>query len=181
MGKYVALLRGINVGGNNIIKMADLKACFEASGFEHVTTFIQSGNVVFEAYEPNRTKLTQKIESILAKTFSYKARIVLCSHTDLQKIIAAAPPGFGANPSMYRSYVLFLKEPLTAAMALPQIPLRDGVDTAWAGPGVLFHQRLEAKATQSYLNKLVAMPIYQDMTIRNWNTTTKLLAILEKM
>ena len=51
MGRYVALLRGINVGGKNLIKMADLKACFEEHGFERVVTYIQSGNVLFESGE----------------------------------------------------------------------------------------------------------------------------------
>jgi uncharacterized protein (DUF1697 family) len=180
MTQYVALLRGINVGGNNKIKMADLKACFEKHGFANVTTYIQSGNVLFEATAKDRRALTIQIEDMLAKTFSYEARVVLRSHDELTDIVEGAPKGFGTEPAKYRSYVLFLKDSLSAAETLQAIPLREGVDQAWAGPaGVIFHQRVEAKATQSYLNRLVAMPIYQEMTIRNWNTTTKLLALME--
>jgi len=180
MTQYVALLRGINVGGGNIIKMADLKACFEEHDFTNVKTFIQSGNVLFESAAKDRRMLTVQIETMLAKRFSYKARVILRSHDELAQIVEGAPKGFGTEPAKYRSYVLFLKEPLRAAEALKLIPLKDGVDKAWAGPSdVIFHQRVEAKATQSYLNKLVAMPIYQEMTIRNWNTTTKLLALME--
>jgi uncharacterized protein (DUF1697 family) len=57
MNKYLALLRGINVGGNNIIKMVDLKACFEKMGFLDVSTYIQSGNVLFSSPETSLTKL----------------------------------------------------------------------------------------------------------------------------
>lgn len=179
MSKYVALLRGINVGGNNIIKMADLKACFENAGFSDVITFIQSGNVIFDAPVGDAQKLTSKIEAMLAENFSYQAKIVLRSHEQLEHIIHGAPKGLGTKPKEYRHYVMFLKEPLTAAETLKAIPLKPGVDKAWAGPeGVIFHERVEAKATQSYLNRLIAMPIYKDMTIRNWNTTTKLLALM---
>lgn len=180
MTTYLALLRGINVGGNNIIKMADLKACFEQHGFENVKTYIQSGNVLFDTADTNPEKLTVKIEDMLANTFAYKAKIVLRSQKQLQQIIAGAPKGFGAKPADFRYYVMFLKGPHTATQAVKEIPLKEGVDEAWAGPeGVIFHSRVEARATQSYLNKLVAAPLYQEMTIRNWNTTTKLLSMME--
>lgn len=58
MKRFVALLRGINVGGNNIIKMADLKTCFEEMGFANVVTYIQSGNVLFDSNETDQLKLT---------------------------------------------------------------------------------------------------------------------------
>lgn len=181
MAQYVALLRGINVGGNNKIKMADLKTCFEKQGFTNVMTYIQSGNVLFEANAKNQQALTIQIENMLAKTFSFKARVVLRSHNELAQIVASAPKDFGTEPAKYRSYVIFLKDSLSTAETLQAIPLKEGVDKTWAGPkGVIFHQRVEARATQSHLGKLIAMPIYQDMTIRNWNTTTKLLALMEK-
>lgn len=179
MVRYVALLRGINVGGNNLIKMLDLKACFEAHGFTQVSTYIQSGNVVFASQETDLATLSRQIETLLSKTFNYASRVVVRSESQMKKIIAGAPKGFGAEPTKYRYYVLFLKEPLTATQVMKEIPLKEGVDQAWAGPeGVVFHERVEKKATQSYLNRLVAMPMYKDMTIRNWNTTTKLLARL---
>ncbi|MGH7158069.1 MAG: DUF1697 domain-containing protein [Candidatus Saccharimonadales bacterium] len=180
MIKYLALLRGINVGGNNKIKMTDLKACFEKLGFANVTTYIQSGNVVFEAPKTDTPILAKKIEQALTAAFSYKAKVVVVAEDTLRRVVAKAPKGFGSSPADYRYNVIFLKEPLTAHKALQAIPLKEEVDEAWAGQDVVFHQRMEARATQSYLNRLVTMPIYQDMTIRNWNTTTKLLALMEK-
>jgi uncharacterized protein (DUF1697 family) len=113
MDRYLALLRGINVGGKNLIKMAELAACFENLGFTEVRTYIQSGNVIFCAHEPDQGKLTGLLEDALSKTFKYDSRVVLRSYEELKDIVAQAPDGFGSDPSTYRYDVIFLKEPLT--------------------------------------------------------------------
>jgi uncharacterized protein (DUF1697 family) len=179
MARYLALLRGINVGGNNVIKMADLKGCFEDRGFRDVATYIQSGNVVFEADRGTPARLAADIEAALVARFGYQARIVLRSHAQLRAVVADAPAGFGHQPDLYRYDAVFLREPLTAAEAMRDLPTREGVDQAFAGDGVCYFARLISRATQSYLGKLVALPIYQQVTIRNWNTTTKLLALMD--
>jgi uncharacterized protein (DUF1697 family) len=176
--RYVALLRGINVGGKNLIRMSDLKACFEAHGFVGATTYIQSGNVLFASKEKDGAHLTREIEEILTKTFGYAASVVLRSQKQMRETVKRAPAGFGESPD-YRYDVIFLKEPLTAAAALEIVPTREGVDEVHGGPGVLYYSRLEAKAAQSKLTRVIGMPIYKSMTIRNWNTTTKLVALLE--
>jgi uncharacterized protein (DUF1697 family) len=180
MARYVALLRGINVGGNNLIKMAALKACFEEQGFGDVGTYIASGNVLFSASASGAAKLTLGIEAALAAAFSYDASVVLRSEKEMRAIIARAPGGFGTQPQKYRYDVIFLKAPLTAAAAIKDVPAKPGVDEALAGPGVLYFSRLIAKATSSRLGKIVAMPMYKNMTIRSWNTTMKLLQLLDQ-
>jgi uncharacterized protein (DUF1697 family) len=178
--QYLALFRGVNVGGGNIIKMSDLKACFEASKLENVATYIQSGNVLFETAETDTVKLTKKIESALSRAFSpYKARIVLCSQAKLKQIVRNAPKDFGSQPEEFRYDVIYLKEPLTVSEAMTNVSVKPGVDAAFAGSEVLYFSRLIAKASQSYLTRLIALPVYQDMTIRNWNTTSKILALME--
>ena len=178
--QYLALLRGINVGGNNIIKMTNLKACFEDIGFTEVGTYIQSGNVLFKSAEKDKLKLTRKIEKALSERFSYKSRIVAVTHKELKKVIEGAPKGFGKDLDTYRCDVIFLKEPLTAREAMKNVRVKEGVDHAYSGRNVLYFSRLVSKASQSYLTKIIALPMYQNMTIRNWNTTTKLLALMEK-
>jgi uncharacterized protein (DUF1697 family) len=178
MARYVALLRGINVGGNNLIRMADLAACFEQNGFETVKTFIQSGNVIFETRR-SRGELSACVEQMLSKRFSYSASVVIRSHAEMRSIVEDAPKGFGKQPDRYRYDVLFLKAPLTAANAMKSVRVKEGVDHAHPGKGVLYFSRLISKATQSQLSKIVGTPIYASLTIRNWNTTTKLLALLE--
>jgi len=179
MGWYVALLRGINVGGNNPIKMADLKRCFEEQGFDNVATYIQSGNVVFEAVGASHRELTSQVESALARSFKYQAWVVLRSHEQMHQVVSRAPAGFGREPATYRYNVIFLKEPLTAADAIKDVKVKPEVDAAYAGDGVLYFSNLISRATQSYLSRIITLPVYQGMTIRIWNTTTKLLALLD--
>jgi uncharacterized protein (DUF1697 family) len=179
MAVYVALLRGINVGGKNMIKMPALKACFEAGGFEDVVTYIQSGNVLFRGTGSGAV-LATRIEKMLGKTFDhYKPWVVVRSHSQMRAIVDKAPNGFGTDPQSYLYDVVFVKEPLAAGAALEKVPMKEGVDRAFAGRGVLYFSRLRSKATSSRLNRVASLPIYKNMTIRNWNTTTRLLRMMD--
>jgi uncharacterized protein (DUF1697 family) len=171
---YVALLRGINVGGKNLIRMPALKACFETNGFEDVRTYIQSGNVIFASPQTRSVELTRRIEAMLAATFDHRPTVVVRSRRQMRALVEKAPKGFGADPSTFRYNVIFLKEPLTAKGAMASIDTKPGVDEAHAGTGVLYFSNLISKATQSRLSKIISSPIYPSLTIRNWNTTTKL-------
>ena len=133
MTRYVALLRGINVGGKNLIKMPALKAAFEDDGFDNVSTYIQSGNVLFDAPEADSAKLTKRIEKMLAEAFDYIPTVVVRSRRQMRAIVDRAPKGFGSEPAKYRYDVLFLKEPLTAKEAMKHVPTNPAVDTAHAG------------------------------------------------
>ena len=175
--KYVALLRGINVGGNHLIKMVDLKACFEAQGLREVVTYIQSGNVVFSA-TARAAEIGRRLEAALVATFDCRTSVMLRTQKELEAIVARAPKGFGAQPAKYRYDVIFLKAPLTAPAALEDVPTRPGVDQARAGVGVLYFSRLISKAAQSQLSRVVSLPIYKSMTIRNWRTTTTLAQMM---
>ena len=179
MNQYLVLLRGINVGGKNIIKMADLKVNFEEMGFMNVRTYIQSGNVLVESAEKDKDLLTAKIESELSRRFNFQARVVVVSQKELAAIIKSAPEGFGQDDENFRYDVIFLKEPLTPKEAMKSVSVREGVDTAHAGKQALYVSRLISRASQSHLTKIIGLPVYQHMTIRNWNTTTKLLALME--
>jgi uncharacterized protein (DUF1697 family) len=179
MNQYLALLRGINVGGNNIIKMAILKECFESMGLNNVKTYIQSGNVIFQSDNNNIKELTQKIETELSTQFNYKSKIVLVTRNQIEAVVEKAPQGFGEKPDEYRYDVLFLKEPLTATEAMKSISIREGVDQVFQGDDVIYFSRLISKAGQSYLNQIIKHEIYKSMTIRNWNTTTKLFSMMK--
>lgn len=176
--KYVALLRGINVGGNNVIPMAKLRAAFEGMGFDDVVTYIASGNVVFATKATPTAKLTKKIATTLSKAFDYESTLLVISAAELEAVVREAPPAFGKEPAKYRYDVLFVMPPMTAKRALPDVPTRAGVDETFAGTHALYFRRLIAKATQSKLAKITSMPLYKSLTVRNWNTTTKLLALV---
>lgn len=177
--RYVALLRGINVGGKNPLPMGALREAFEDDGLESVRTYIQSGNVLFRSDAPARS-LEERVESMLEKRFRLDLVVVVRSHRQLRGIVDKAPKGFGAKPDTYHSDVVFLRSPLTPAKAMKVVERREGVDEAWAGTGVVYFQRVSAERTKSRMGRMIGTPEYKSMTIRSWSTTTKLLAMLEE-
>ena len=175
---YVSLLRGINVGGKNIIKMDKLKQCFVDMGFFDVKTYIQSGNVIFKTQDVNKLKLIKMIEKQLLKTFSLEIKTAIFTITELTETIENAPNNFGSEPEKFRYDVWFLLPPTTATEFMSNVNLREGVDFIQAGKNVMYTSRLTSKINKSYLKKIIQTPIYKNITIRNWNTTTKLLKLV---
>ena len=105
--------------------------------------------------------------------------VVVRSHRQLDEVVSSAPAGFGADRERFLHDVVFLKSPLTPDDALRAVELREGVDAVWPGPGVLYFERLAERRGQSRMSRLSGTPEYQHMTIRNWRTTVKLLAMLD--
>ena len=179
--KYVALLRGINVGGKNVVPMAALKKCLEELGFTNVATYIASGNVFFES-----DKLVDEINALLEKALpeSFKLdneliRVLVLTRNQLQAVIDNKPEGFGEQPEKYHSDAIFLMG-IDPASVMPLFNPREGVDKIWPGAGVIYSQRLSSQRNRSRLNVIMATPAYKFMTIRRWITTIKLLEILKK-
>ena len=166
------LLRGINVGGRNKVAMADLRAVVADAGFGDVSTYIQSGNVLMTTAP--RAGLEADIEALLAERLGMHLVVVVRTADQIQAVVRDAPAGFGSRPDTCHSDVVFLKSPLASEDAMRLVSLRDGVDSAWPGDGVLYFQRVRARRSQSRLSVLVSRPEYQQMTIRNWATTTRL-------
>jgi uncharacterized protein (DUF1697 family) len=180
MNIYLALLRGINVGGKNKVPMAELKACLEELGCEKVQTYIASGNVVFESRK-SAAELVQKIEETLPKKFvldSELIKILILSRDQLQKVVDQAPKGFGTEPTVYHSDVIFLMG-ISSDEAVKIFDSREGVDAIRPGDLVIYSQRLSALRTKSHLSKIMSSPLYKQMTIRNWSTTMSLLALMD--
>lgn len=175
--RHIALLRGINVGGNHLIPMVALKASFEGLGFSGVATYIQSGNVLFDAPREDLAALIARIEAALARDYGFAVPTVVVPQSHLQGIVKNAPRGFGTQPESFRYDVIFLKAPLTITAAMQVVSIKEGVDTVHPGKGAIYFSRLIAKATQSRLNKIIGTPAYKLMTIRNWNTTSKLATL----
>ena len=178
--RYVALLRGINVGGRNPIAMADLRAAFECEGYDAVSTYIQSGNVLFESASQSNG-LENEVEAMLARRLGLPLVVVVRSHRQLRNIVDKAPNRFGAAPETYDSDVIFLKGRLSSRQAMRVVALREGVDEVWAGSGVLYFARLSGRRAQSRMSRIVGTPEYQQMTIRSWTTTTKLLGLVDAL
>lgn len=179
MASSVALLRGINVGGKNLIRMPDLQATFREAGYTDVSTYIQSGNVLFTATPPTGPDLEAAVERMLEERFGVPLMVVARSRSELATVIEAAPAGHGA-PDL-RSDVMFLKDPGEADDVLAALPQLDPeVDRAAVGPGVLYFSRTAARASSSRLTRIMSLPVYRRLTVRNWNTTTRLLTLLDQ-
>ena len=182
MEAYLILLRGINVGGRNPVPMARLRTLLEDLGYKDVSTYIASGNVLLRS-DKTPAAVKAEIEAALPMTFdlhSERLDILVLTRDQLHAIIAEKPKGFGEQPETYSSDAIFLIG-IDAAEAMQVFDPRPDVDAVWAGNGVIYSQRLSAQRTKSRLGKIVGTPAYMSMTIRNWNTTTKLLELLEQM
>lgn len=180
MNIYVILVRGINVGGKNKVIMAQLKTCLEVLGFLNVSTYIASGNVILES-DKSASEVKSLIEENLPKNFELDSeliKILVLSRDELQAVIDDKPKGFGDQPDKYHSDVVFLID-IDVAEALLVFNPKEGVDKIWPGKDVIYSQRLSALRTKSRLSKIVGTPAYKSMTIRSWNTTIKLLALMQ--
>ncbi|MDR1509675.1 MAG: DUF1697 domain-containing protein [Synergistaceae bacterium] len=178
--KYVALLRGINAGGNNIIKMNELKILFEKLNLSDVQTYIQCGNVIFNDSEKDKLELIEKIENKLYEILDNEIKVSLLTLSEMEEIITMKPHKYGEENEKYKYDVIFLIEPLTAKEAMKEVQARDGVDEVYEGNKVLYFKRLKEKITKTYLTKIIGTPIYKNMTLRNWNTTGKVFELMER-
>jgi uncharacterized protein (DUF1697 family) len=182
MKSYVVLLRGINVGGKNKISMAQLRLRLEEQGFHNVITYIQSGNVLLQS-DLDAKALGSMIEGLLVEKFTLDSsliKVLVLNMSQLQAVVDEKPKGFGERPEKYHSDAIFLID-IDASSAMSVFSPKEGVDRVWPGDGIIYSQRLSALRAKSRLNKIIGTPIYQSMTIRNWNTTTKLLALLRQL
>jgi uncharacterized protein (DUF1697 family) len=169
---YLVLLRGINVGGKNKLPMAGLKTFLTDLGFKDVSTYIQSGNAILRS-ELTADTIARKIETALPQRFkldSKLVRVLVLSRAGLDAVVRDRPKGFGDQPDTYHSDAIFLMG-VDAADAMSAFSPKEGVDVVWPGDGVIYSQRLSSQRTKSRLNRVIASPVYQAMTIRSWQTT----------
>lgn len=176
--KYVALLRGINVGGNNIIKMADLKAVFERAGYTGVITFIQSGNVIFNSGLQDKAKIVEHLETVLSKAFSYSSKVVIRSHKEMRTILSGVPSTWVKENDL-RCYITFVREPVTVEEVASQVEIHDDIDFLHSGPGVLYMSTKMDGLTKSKFSKFIGKKTYKDVTMRNFKTTRMILEIMD--
>ena len=181
MPRYVILLRGINVGGKNKLSMKALKECLEELGYANVATYINSGNVIADS-KKSATAVEAEIEKVLPAKFKLDSeliRVLALPKATFKAMFDGRPKGFGDEPGKYHSDAIFLMRDIKVKDAVEVFDPREGVDAFWPGKGVIYHRRLSAERTKSKLNKVLATPFYKSMTIRSWQTTEKLLAMLE--
>lgn len=175
--RYVALLRGINVGGKNKVDMKQLKAVFEQAGMTNVSTYINSGNVLFETDVESRHEITAKLERAIEIAFGFFVKVLVKSQNDIA-IIAAALPATWLNDLTMKCDVMFLWEVIDDVSIVEKVAINPEVDRVKYVPGALLWSVDRKHATKSGVLKLVGTNTYAHITIRNCNTLRKLAAKL---
>jgi uncharacterized protein (DUF1697 family) len=173
--KYIAFLRGINVGGNSLIKMAELKIAVEKCGFTNVRTFIQSGNVLFDSPKSTKAVVTV-LEKELSREFGMNLKVVVRTKADIESVLKHAPKTWKKDD--LRKYIAFVRAPKTAEDVVAEMQLREGVDSADIGKGVVYMSTKLSGITKSGFTKLASKAIYKEITIRNYTTVKKLIEII---
>ena len=177
---YVALLRGINVGGKNIVSMKSLKASFERLGFQGVTTYINSGNVLFRAAQTNPRKLERQIDRMLPAEHGVPGKTVVRSYSEMARLVKKIAATWEPNPE-WRYNVVFLRHPIDSKDVLAAIEVKPDVERVVYYPGTLLWSVRLNELSRSALLKLASRPIYKEMTVRNLNTSTKVFELMKRM
>lgn len=175
--EYVVLLRGINVGGTSKVPMVDLRQHLSGS-FDDVRTYIASGNVVLASGAP-AVEVARMVNEIVHANFEVTRRVTaLALPADAyREVISQAPDGFGSEPERYRYDVAFYVGASRDEVE-PHVATHPDVDTVDFGDRAFYHRRLTELASKSRMSTIASSPIYPNLTIRNWRTTTMVAGLL---
>lgn len=177
---YVALLRGINVGGNAKVEMSKLKLLFEKLGFKNVKTYINSGNVVFSDNKEQESELVAIIEAAIEKTFGFNVSVIVRDIKNIQALNKSIP-GDWLNNSVDRTDVIFLWDDVDSPDILKQIKFKPEIENVEYNHGAIIWNIARDNVTKGSEAKLIYTPFYKKMTIRNINTVRKLLVLMEEI
>lgn len=174
--RYVALLRGVNVGGNNKVSMAELVAAMTEDGFTDVKSYINSGNVLFDSISD--TDLDKKVANAIKRHSGLDIEVVVVDRNHWQQIVDEAPPSWGKDPE-WKHNLLIMIPPYEMNKVIREIgPLKPGIELLVPGRGVLYQSVLVKAFGRSSASKMIGKPVYKKMTIRNYNTAIKLGTLL---
>lgn len=177
MQSYLVLLRGINVGGKALIKMAELKTVLEACGFKHVVTYIQSGNVLLDSDE-GVEEVAARVRGCIRDKFGLDIAAIAFSQRQWKSIITVAPSWWGKD-SLWKHNLLILIPPYIMSEVIESIGnLKPDIEFLVPGESVLYQSMSLKLFGKTTTGKLASNPIYKQITVRNYNTATKLLALL---
>lgn len=177
---FVALLRGVNVGGNNIISMRELKERFEGIGFKQVSTYINSGNVIFTTKETDPRQLEVKIEKMLSKDFQLDSKVVIRSLAEMQQLVKSFPKSWTGDRD-WRYNVMFLRHTIDSEKILDDLTTTTDSEELVYRPGTLLWSAHVKDINRTNMNKLSSRKVFREMTVRNLNTTKKLCELMKNV
>lgn len=176
--KYIALLRGINVGGKNRVPMKELQKCFLDAGYTGVQTYINSGNVLFEAEKESDEKTLQEdSQTIIQTSFGFPVAVAVISVQNLSQALRQVPEWWGKDPQEKHN-ALFTIFPATAKEVIAEIgELHSEAEKVYCSEGIIFWSTSIQHYSKTKFSKIVGTKPYQKVTIRNANTTKKLVLL----
>jgi uncharacterized protein (DUF1697 family) len=177
--RYVALLRGINVGGGNKVGMAELRDVFTDSGMTAVRTYINSGNVIFTSDHEDPVRLASVLNEAVRARSGLDIDVQLRTLDEMSAIAAAIPAEWSNDESM-KCDVVFLQPDVDRPAILDELGPRPGIEDAIYTQGALIWRVDRKDATRSRLTRMVGTPLYSRVTVRNCNTTRRLLELLRE-
>jgi uncharacterized protein (DUF1697 family) len=171
--RYAALLRGINVGGKALIPMSDLRECVTEVGHARVSTYIASGNVIFEAPRRSAAALEAELERAIEQRFQLDVKVFVRTAAQLQAVADAVPKNWIGNAQL-RCNGVFLAREIDRPSLVGELDPKDGLEEVVYVKGTLLWAAQVATLTRSSMVKISSNPLYKQMTVRNLNTTLKL-------
>ncbi|EGA90586.1 hypothetical protein GPDM_04474 [Planococcus donghaensis MPA1U2] len=175
--KYVALLRGINVGGKNKVEMKKLKQVFEEADMTKVTTYINSGNVVFTSTIHSKETVAKILGKAILSHFDLQIHVLIYSSAEFLEIAQSVPKNW-SNDQHMKSDVLFLWQDVDDESVVNQLTIKPDIDRVKYVPGAILWSVDKDLVTKSGLSKIVGTALYRRITVRNVNTVRKLAALL---
>ncbi|QYR19340.1 DUF1697 domain-containing protein [Paenibacillus sp. sptzw28] len=175
---YTALLRGINVGGNNKIDMKLLKKAFEQAGMNSVVTYINSGNIIFTYHGQSKTEISLILQEVIHLNFGLQIKVVVLNFDDMNTVANSIPESW-TNDQQMRTEVMFLWDEVNSESVLEELVIKPDIDTVKYVGGAILWSVERKNVTRSGMNKLIGSKIYRQMTIRNVNTTRKIFELMQ--
>lgn len=174
---YVALLRGINVGGKNKIDMKLLQQTFEKSGMSNVITYINTGNIIFSYQGSSTIELSQILEKTIHDNFELQIKVVVRSFNDISRIMETIPNTLKNDKEM-KSDVMFLWDEVDDESVL-NLVIKPIIDTVKYVPGAILWSVDKINVTKSGMSRIVGSKLYKQVTIRNVNTVRKIYQLMQ--
>ncbi|WP_409271587.1 DUF1697 domain-containing protein [Neobacillus sp. SCS-31] len=175
---YIALLRGINVGGKNKIDMKLLKKTFEQAGMKDVVTYINTGNIIFSYNDQLKTELSRILEEAIQFEFGLQIKVLVRSIADVSVIINAIPDTWKNDKDM-RSDVMFLWDEIDDETVLENLVTAPNIDKVMYVPGAILWSCDKENVTKSGMAKIIGSKFYKQVTVRNVNTARKIYELMQ--
>ena len=177
MTRYIALIRGINVGGKNTVSMTKLKEAMLAHGFENVTSYINSGNIIFDSQDSDLTNLIASFESLISTEFAVSTRVAVLPASEVHDAFSHAPRWWGSDLESKHN-AIFVIAPARAEDVIREVgETKPEYENVAVHGQVIFWSAPLATFSRTRWSKIVGTASYHKITIRNFNTTKKLVEL----